>query len=159
MSAIVWWLAHSSVLPFLGIGMRIDLFQSCGHCWVFQICWHIEFEVYVSVKYMLEFKDVIGNKQNVKLCVKMVIFWLHRDKLNLLLKFAPPVSFFKMWNHGSRKGLYFGVLFLKLFVYFFVVMGFHCCARAFSSCGGGGCSSLRCAGFYCCGFSCAKHRP
>ena len=24
--------------PFLGIGMGIDLFQSCGHCWVFQIC-------------------------------------------------------------------------------------------------------------------------
>ena len=23
---------------FLGIGMRIDLFQFCGHCWVFQIC-------------------------------------------------------------------------------------------------------------------------
>ena len=29
-------------LPFLGIGMRIDLVQSCGHCLVFQICWHIE---------------------------------------------------------------------------------------------------------------------
>ena len=27
---------------FLGTGMRIDLFQSCSHCWVFQICWHIE---------------------------------------------------------------------------------------------------------------------
>ena len=38
MSAIVRWLAHSLVLPFLGIGKRIDLFQSCGHCWVFQIC-------------------------------------------------------------------------------------------------------------------------
>ena len=25
-------------LPFLGIGMKTDLFQSCGHCWVFQIC-------------------------------------------------------------------------------------------------------------------------
>ena len=25
-----------------GIGMKTDLFQSCGHCWVFQICWHIE---------------------------------------------------------------------------------------------------------------------
>ena len=36
------WLAQSLVLPFLGIGMRIDLFQSCDHCWVFQICWHIE---------------------------------------------------------------------------------------------------------------------
>ena len=22
--------------------MKIDLFQSCGHCGVFQICWHIE---------------------------------------------------------------------------------------------------------------------
>ena len=42
MSAIVWWLAHSLVLPFLGIGMRIDLFKSWGHCWVFQICWHNE---------------------------------------------------------------------------------------------------------------------
>ena len=22
--------------------MKTDLFQSCGHCWVFEICWHIE---------------------------------------------------------------------------------------------------------------------
>ena len=22
--------------------MRTNFFQSCGHCWVFQICWHIE---------------------------------------------------------------------------------------------------------------------
>ena len=41
MSAIVWWFEHSLALPFFEIGMRIDLFQSCGHCWVFQICWHI----------------------------------------------------------------------------------------------------------------------
>ena len=42
MSAIIQCSGNSLVLPFLGIGMRIDLFQSCGHCWVFQICWHIE---------------------------------------------------------------------------------------------------------------------
>ena len=35
----VWTLL---ALPFFGIGMKTDLFQSCGHCWVFQICWHIE---------------------------------------------------------------------------------------------------------------------
>ena len=29
-------------LPFFGIEMKTDLFQSYGHCWVFQICWHIE---------------------------------------------------------------------------------------------------------------------
>ena len=45
MSAIVWESEHSLALPFFGIGMKTDLFQSCGHCWVFQIqsiCWHIE---------------------------------------------------------------------------------------------------------------------
>ena len=43
MSAIVWYFEHSLALPFFGIGMKTDLFQSCGHCWVFQICWHIEY--------------------------------------------------------------------------------------------------------------------
>ena len=42
MSATVWWFEHSLVLPFLGTGMTIDLSQSCGHGWVFQICWCIE---------------------------------------------------------------------------------------------------------------------
>ena len=30
------------VLPFFGTGMKTDLFQSCGRCWVFQICRHTE---------------------------------------------------------------------------------------------------------------------
>ena len=42
MSAIVQYCEHSLALPFFGIRMKTDLFQSCGHCWVFQICWHIE---------------------------------------------------------------------------------------------------------------------
>ena len=42
MNATVWWLAHTLVLPFLGTGMRINLFQSCGHCWIFQILLHNE---------------------------------------------------------------------------------------------------------------------
>ena len=33
---------NSLALPFFGIGMKMDLFQSCGHCWVFQICWYID---------------------------------------------------------------------------------------------------------------------
>ena len=32
--AIVW--------AFFGIAKKADLFQSCGHCWVFHICWHVE---------------------------------------------------------------------------------------------------------------------
>ena len=42
MSAIVRQFEHSLALPFFGFRMKTDLFQSCGHCWVFQICWHIE---------------------------------------------------------------------------------------------------------------------
>jgi len=30
------------VWAFFGIGMKTDLFQSCGHCWVSQTYWHIE---------------------------------------------------------------------------------------------------------------------
>ena len=29
-------------IAFFGIWMKTDLFQSCGHCWVFQISWYIE---------------------------------------------------------------------------------------------------------------------
>ena len=32
MSAIVRYLEHSLALPFFGIGMKTDLFQSCGYC-------------------------------------------------------------------------------------------------------------------------------
>ena len=35
MSAIVQQFEHSLALPFFGIGMKTDLFQSCGYCWVF----------------------------------------------------------------------------------------------------------------------------
>ena len=33
---------YSLSLSFFGMGMKTDLFQSYGLCWVFQICWHIE---------------------------------------------------------------------------------------------------------------------
>ena len=48
MNAIVWSFEHSLALPFFGIGMKTDLFQSCGHSWVFQICWHIECSTFTA---------------------------------------------------------------------------------------------------------------
>ena len=35
-------------LPFFGIGIKTDLFQSRGHWWVFQICWHIECSTFTA---------------------------------------------------------------------------------------------------------------
>ena len=53
--------------------MKTDLFQSCGHCWVFQICWHIEcsnftassFRIYIIPQYF--FKATVPMKdQKIK---------------------------------------------------------------------------------------------
>ena len=30
------------------------LFQSCGHCWVFQICWHIECSTFTASSFRIE---------------------------------------------------------------------------------------------------------
>ena len=43
MSTIEWYFLHSLALPFFGIEVKADLFLSRGLCWVFQICWHIEY--------------------------------------------------------------------------------------------------------------------
>ena len=42
---VVW---TSLALFFFGIRMKTDLFQSCGHCWVFQICWHTKCSTFTA---------------------------------------------------------------------------------------------------------------
>ena len=48
MSAVVQLFEHSLALPFFGTGMKTDLFQSCDHCWVFQIFWHIKWRSFTA---------------------------------------------------------------------------------------------------------------
>ena len=33
--------------------MKIDIFQSCGHCLVFQICWHLEYSTLTASVFMI----------------------------------------------------------------------------------------------------------
>ena len=53
MSAIVQQFEHSLTLPFFGTGMKTDLFQSYGLCWVFQICWHIECSTFTASSFRI----------------------------------------------------------------------------------------------------------
>ena len=53
MSAIVQQFEHSLALPFFGLGMKTDLSQTCGHCWVFQICWHIECSTFTALSFRI----------------------------------------------------------------------------------------------------------
>ena len=36
-----------------GIGMKTDLFQSCGHCLIFQICWRIESSTFTASSFRI----------------------------------------------------------------------------------------------------------
>ena len=40
-------------LPFFGIDMKTDLFWSCGHCWVFQICWRMECSTFTASSFRI----------------------------------------------------------------------------------------------------------
>ena len=48
--AVVWTFFG---IAFLWIGMKTDLFQSCGHCWVFQICWHIACRTFTASSFRI----------------------------------------------------------------------------------------------------------
>ena len=51
MSAIVGYFIHSLACPSLGLEWK--LFQSCGHCWIFQICWHTECRILTSSSFRI----------------------------------------------------------------------------------------------------------
>ena len=40
-------------MPFFGIRMKTDVFQPCGHCWVFQICWHIACNTFTASSFRI----------------------------------------------------------------------------------------------------------
>ena len=53
MSAIVRSFEHFLAWPFFEIGMKTDLFLSCGHCWVFQVCWHIDCSTFTASSFRI----------------------------------------------------------------------------------------------------------
>ena len=48
--AVVWTFFG---IAFLWDWMETDLFKSCGHCWVFQICWHIECSTFTASSFRI----------------------------------------------------------------------------------------------------------
>ena len=37
----------------LGLEWKLTFFQSCGHCWVFQTCWHIECSTFTASSFRI----------------------------------------------------------------------------------------------------------
>ena len=51
LAAAVWTFFGIALLL---IAMQTDLLQCCGHCWVFQICWHIECSTLTASYFRIE---------------------------------------------------------------------------------------------------------
>ena len=49
--AVVWTLFGIAFL--WDWNMKTDLFQSCGHCWVFHICWHIKCSTFTASSFRI----------------------------------------------------------------------------------------------------------
>ena len=95
--AVVWAFAG---LPFLGIGMKTDLFQSCGHCWVFQIYWHIE----CSTLTVSSFR--IWNSSTVIPSPPLALFIV-------MLSFFFLIAYYFYWSYNFRLCVYLFFLSVK----------------------------------------------
>ena len=74
----------SLVLRFM-IGMKTDLLQSCGHCWVFQICWHIECSILTASSLVLNSSGGIPSPP-------LVLFIVMSPKAHLTSHYKMSVS-------------------------------------------------------------------
>ena len=84
MSAIVWEFEHSLALPFFGIGMKTDLFQSCGHSWIFQIWKTIALTRWIFVSKVI---SLLFNMSS-----RLVIAFLPRSKCLLISWLQSPFA-------------------------------------------------------------------
>ena len=81
------------VQTFFGIGMKIDFFQSCGHCWVFQICWHIECSTFTASSFRI-WNSSTGIPSPP---LALFIVTLSKARLTSHSRMSVPLEKFKLW--------------------------------------------------------------
>ena len=63
------------LLLSFGVGMKTDLFQSYGHCWVFQICWHNESRTLTASSFSI--LNRLINMKTFNFLPKFISFYVH----------------------------------------------------------------------------------
>ena len=97
--AVVWSFFG---IAFFAIGMKIDLFQSYGHCWVFQICWHTECSTFIVSSFR------IWNNSAEILSPPLALLIVMLPKVHLTLHSRMPGPRWTMipsWLSGSWRSL------------------------------------------------------
>ena len=72
--AVVWTFFG---IAFFGTGMKTNLFQSCSHCCVFQICCHIECSTLTASSFRILFKSISVDVCRCSLRDLILFLWLH----------------------------------------------------------------------------------
>jgi len=89
--------------------MKTDLFQSCGHSWVFQICWHIECSTFTASSFR------IWNSSTGILSPLLALFVVMLPKAHLISHSGSRWLTMPLWLSGS----------LRSFLYSFSVCSYH----------------------------------
>ena len=97
--------------------MKTDLFQSCGYCWVFQICWHIECSTFTASSFR------IWNSSTEIPSPPLALFVVMLPKAHLTSQSRMSVSRWVItpsWLSGSwRSFLYSSIYSCHLFLIFY----------------------------------------
>ena len=74
-------------LPFFGIGMKTDLFSSCGHCCIFQICWHIECSTFTASSFRIWNSSTILHRHilHIQIHIYTYIACIHTHNTHICL--------------------------------------------------------------------------
>ena len=78
----------------------MDLFQSCGHCWVFQICWHIECSTFTASSFRIWNSSTGIPSHPLALFVVM----LSKAHLTSHSRISGSKWVITMWSTGEGKG-------------------------------------------------------
>ena len=80
-------------IAFFGTRMKTELFQSCGHCWVFQICWHIECNTFTASSFR-----ILNSSTGIP-SLPLALFIVMRCKAHLTLHSRMSGSSWGEWSH------------------------------------------------------------
>ena len=99
-------------MPFFGIEMKTDLFQSYRHCWDFQICWHIECITLTASSFRILNSSAGTSSPPLALFVIMLLR-------------AHLASHSRMFSSRWVGTLVMNILIIKTFLYSFSVFSCH----------------------------------
>ena len=112
MNEFIWYFKLSLALPFFGVEMKTDLFQSYRHCWDFQIFWHIECSTLTASSFRILNSSAGTSSPPLALFVIMLLR-------------AHLASHSRMFSSRWVGTLVMNILIIKTFLYSFSVFSCH----------------------------------